>query len=561
MVKEGPERIRRALEVVYAVIALAVLVVGVPAALYADTKSLGEAVLKLIPAALAGMAPLVLVLLGRGRFRDFTLSKRWLAPVFAAAAVAGLWHGLGIEPAQPALLFAVLLPGMVVFLWAWLYRSANGLLAMLPVLLVTLALFLTEAPLWMKGRKPQYHWQTKDTFAFLFPEEPPYIGPGGRIRPDMNLRIWAPDYPLGARLITNAVGFRNRVEFRPRPEADEFRIMNLGDSFSIGFAADQDVFLGSLLEKRLRRASRGKRIRVINAETCDLPRAAYFFEKHGKDYRPRVVLYGLCGNDPEQSAAYCGRDKLFRVGGDGQVEPNPEFARRVGAFWPQRYGKTAYSRARTTTAPLPMGLPSPARKSYWYFGKPGVVRRVCEFSENLQRFLLFQKLAVARAEQEPSVMYTGAGEFEKIDGRKRLIDGYANLGFYHREPVPWVEEMYADFFRLLLAMHNSVTRAGGRFVLIIFPQRFQVQERDWRAMCEFWNLRREDFDLELRNRRLGDFCRENGILCCDLLEPFRRAAKTRPLYLPSGEMHFNTAGQRVAARATAKFLLAQNLLD
>ena len=73
-------------------------------------------------------------------------------------------------------------------------------------------------------------------------------------------------------------------------------------------------------------------------------------------------------------------------------------------------------------------------------------------------------------------------------------------------------------------------------------------------MREHWSLAAEDFDLTLANRRITDFCRRHGIRCLDLLSAMRAAAAAQSLFLPFGDMHFNEAGNRCAARATAQLL-------
>jgi hypothetical protein len=145
-----------------------------------------------------------------------------------------------------------------------------------------------------------------------------------------------------------------------------------------------------------------------------------------------------------------------------------------------------------------------------------------------------------------------AEAYESRDGHKRLIDGSANLGFFYRKRLEPVETMHAVSEDLLGRMNREAMQGGARFLLVIFPQRYQVQPRDWEAMRRRWSLKEDDFDLTLANRRLAEFCRREGIACCDLLEPFRREAARQSLYLPEGDTHFNRHGHQVAAAAAAR---------
>jgi hypothetical protein len=151
-------------------------------------------------------------------------------------------------------------------------------------------------------------------------------------------------------------------------------------------------------------------------------------------------------------------------------------------------------------------------------------------------------------------MYSFMHVVEAKDGRKRLLDGYANLGFFFSAGSRVVEPMWERFFEILQEMDQTARSEGAVFVLVIFPQRFQVQPRDWQVMCDHAGLVSRDFDLELPERRILDYCRQHGILCLDLLEPMRQAAATQDLYLPAGDMHFNQVGTRIAATRVSDFI-------
>src|SRR5262249_10866486 len=127
-----------------------------------------------------------------------------------------------------------------------------------------------------------------------------------------------------------------------------------------------------------------------------------------------------------------------------------------------------------------------------------------------------------------------ATAYERADGRKRLIDGSANLGFSYRPGGEPIERMHAAFADLLVAMDATARRGGARFVLVVHPERYQAQPADWDLLARRWSLRPSDFDLELSNRRLAALAAAQGIEICDLLQAFRLAAASGDLYLPAG---------------------------
>jgi hypothetical protein len=154
----------------------------------------------------------------------------------------------------------------------------------------------------------------------------------------------------------------------------------------------------------------------------------------------------------------------------------------------------------------------------------------------------------------PTVMPSFAVHFEAVDGRKRLIDGYSNLGHYYVRDPERTRRLNSAVMPMLRGFKRACDAVGARFLLVVFPQRFQVAPPDWEAMRAFWNLDAADFDLSLLNRDLAAFSTAEGIELLDLATAFREAVERTALYLPAGDMHFNRRGNELAARATADFL-------
>jgi hypothetical protein len=100
---------------------------------------------------------------------------------------------------------------------------------------------------------------------------------------------------------------------------------------------------------------------------------------------------------------------------------------------------------------------------------------------------------------------------------------------------------------------------GVGLVLVLLPQRFQVNERDWEATAFTYGLEESAFDLESPNRRIMSWCEASGVSCLDLLPALKRAGP-RDLYLPLGDMHWNAEGQRLAAGNLKKYL-AEHLIS
>jgi len=476
----------------------------------------------------------------------------WTRPLLLAAPIPLLALALSIRDVHVSVLFLFAGPATIALAGCRASRRVEPLLAGIPLLALGLLLFGVEIFAGHSG-EPPVRWGGPRTFATLFPRSEPFLGEGGRLRPNLHLHMASSERLRGATVRTNSWGFRNADEFGLVPAAEELRVLSLGDSFSIGMQIDQDAFLGPRLESELARAGGAPPVRVLNAEVSDPAYGLHYLQRHGLAFQPGVVLYGLCANDMLQAALRFGPDRLFDLDPEGTLVANPGAPPGPGVA---AYGDVVYpavsARALAGADPSAWerGIAAVERKLRWNARKLG---------GRLLRFELLRSLERDVVRTAPVPMFSYAGEAESADGHMRLLDGTANLAYFQvRTPAP-VEEMYQKLFTLLRAMDRSVRAAGGRFVLVVHPQRFQVHAEDWRAIRDYWELDDADFDLEIYNDRLARFCRKSGLLCLDLLETFRLESKGRSLYLPRGDMHYNRRGHAVAARAIAGFFRANAL--
>ena len=483
----------------------------------------------IVPFLLAATAGLAMVAMPAASARALGILKRpprWLAAALAAAVIlAGVFYAASISDERISIYMLILPAPWLALAWSRASGSVEVLLPGCLILLLGSLLFALELPDLLSG-SPLVTWGDQSTFAYLFPREAPFIGPGGRLRPNLYARMRAPEYPRGALLITNSEGFRNLEEFPREASAGRTRILSLGDSFSTGFCADQDAFFGSLLAAELQ-------AEVMNAEVSDPAYGLWYLQQHGMTFHPDLVLYGLSGNDLMQAEQFYGGDRLFRLDSRGRLEPNVAFNPAVESAW-IRLTEYAYPQAGRATAP----------------SAPGAAARL---GANLSRFGPFGWMG-SRSAQRAVPMPGYAEEAEARDGRLRLIDGAANLGFFYARDQRPVDLMYEAGFALLEAMRRTAAAGGAKFLVVVHPQRYQVQPADWEAMRNRWNLRPADFDLTLANRRLAEMASARGIELCDLREPLARAALTGPLYLPAGDTHYNRHGHQAAAEAVARAL-------
>lgn len=379
----------------------------------------------------------------------------------------------------------------------------------------------------------QPYWGDHRTFQHLFSKNSPYTGPGGRLRPSIDLMVSSGRRYMGNnyRLVTNSDGFRNMEEVSKSPPDGRLRILSLGDSFSNGYGVSQDSFFGPLIEKELELY--GYKAQVLNAEVSDPAYALYYLKKHGLEYRPSIVIYGLSGNDIMQTYQWTSQGGVFYFDDSGNYKPHPisQPSRNLIEEW--------------------------ANYAYPHQGQPlSILEHLSIDLFQLRTFRFFRRLYLPsdRKRMEQGEMQRSLAHHHQMrDGRIRLVDFYPIIGFMYKKEIPPVAQMYLTFGRVLNEMKNISNHQGIRFLLIIYPMRYQVQPQDWRAMKERWNLNDKDFDLTLYNRKITQHCEANSISCLDLTEAFRNACTRENLFFPFDD-HFNEKGQKLAAKTAAEFL-------
>lgn len=127
----------------------------------------------------------------------------------------------------------------------------------------------------------------------------------GGVRLTPNLKILVKDHYLShtdVELSTNSLGFRGREISNDKK--DEFRILVLGDSITLGDYIDEAETYPAMLEKSLK--SSVPNIFVINAGigSSDIKNEYFTLLESGLKAKPDLVLVGMYLNDGEMSASF-----------------------------------------------------------------------------------------------------------------------------------------------------------------------------------------------------------------------------------------------------------------
>jgi len=108
--------------------------------------------------------------------------------------------------------------------------------------------------------------------------------------------------------------------------------------------------------------------------------------------------------------------------------------------------------------------------------------------------------------------------------------------------------------RVLETFYYEVSASGTAMVVVIIPERFQVEAETRRAILERLDRVEEDFDCGYLQKRLGDFLAEQGIPHLDLSPAFRAAESEGSVLYNPGDTHWSPAGNALAAREIAEYL-------
>jgi hypothetical protein len=353
------------------------------------------------------------------------------------------------------------------------------------------------------------------------------LGSGGMLKPD--LRLWVKD-GYGGRVWwhTNSLGFRNDYEVIQDPPSHTVRILSLGDSFTAGYRVGQHEIFSHRLERWLNRYAE-RSVQVLVSETEEPGTGLFYYLSHGRRLRPMIVLLGITlGNDIAQ--AYVAIDPhgayTFSDGSEDTELILNTAVPRIGF----RHGlETLIIPTDCLTATK---VSSADRSSS--IGATAMLESLATYR------LIRDELMGRRLRHDSKAIASWYG----ADQAPRLFDPVNGLGMFLTNPPAEIHEAYSRLFRLLAAFRRAVEREGGMLLVLLFPQRFQVQPADWTEAVRAYSLRADCFDLDRPNREIVEFCLRNHIQCIDPTPAMRamHVSNGRELYLPYGDMHWNAQG-------------------
>ena len=386
--------------------------------------------------------------------------------------------------------------------------------------------------------KKLYSWGNEDTFKHTSRDEIPFISSGGRFKNNLDLKIYSQENQNGVSLITNDIGLRNKVNFNIHPKPNTLRILNIGDSFSIGFNISQKNFFGYQLEYLLSKSLFPKKVEVLNSEVSDPAIGSYYLQNYYHNFNPDVVIYGLGINDIMQSDLFLGGNALLKFNKSGKISINENYDKE--------YSKERFQSYKNLKNSIKMGnfiwrnIDNDFLEEW--------LRRIKGF-KILNTF--YKSIKNILPEQEQVQRFSYFNEIEKEDNFKRLIDGESFFGYFISSTPSSIQEMYNNFFKLLSFMDKECKKNGSRFILIIFPHRYQLKEQVWNLYKDLYNFNESDFDLKLMNKIITDYCTKENI---NFVDPFNSLSVIKDQLYLNFDNHMNSKGHKLVAQEVSNYI-------
>ncbi len=366
----------------------------------------------------------------------------------------------------------------------------------------------------------------------LWLPHPPYGFPQGlfQVHPDRDYELTpnfsgfhrSPEFNVEIR--TNSAGFRDR-EYSAR-DSSRAKILVIGDSFTFGHGCPAEAAYPEVLEDLLnsRYGGAGGEIEVVNAGVggYDIDHYHDLLTEHHSTYQPDLVVVGFFfGND---------------------------FARRLGKRTVWRgflvsKGDTSASVSNSDDLSLFMHAKVfLGRRSHLYNLVVDRAKRPLSLRSLLHRFGI---------SGEQSLVEQRAASVER-DRHEYLSSNQ------HEEPPMFMQkylktpstEFLADFqhaAEILDQIHRFLSARGTRLIVVLLPQRLQVEQAAVNKVVWRHNIDPQELDLSKANKLVTEFCEMRDIQVVDVLPTFERSvmAGVSPYFVL--DAHMNETGHRLTA--------------
>ena len=313
----------------------------------------------------------------------------------------------------------------------------------------------------------------------------------------------------------NSKGLRG-PEYSYEKQADEYRVLVLGDSHAEGHSVKFDDLFSEVLKRKLNERSPHDQVinQVINAGTggYSTDQELLFFQNEGKKYQPDLTILTFSLNNVLYNS-------LTAI----SSWYKPLFELKTGEL-------------RLTRVPVPRPEEPPHYK----------IRRFLKSRSYVSKFL-YDKIS-------RSSFYLFLNRW----GLTRFPDQFR---VWQINETAQIRDSWKLTEALLVKLRQEVELSGSRFVIFYVPVAASVYPEAWQEKQNKYGLSDTEWDPLRDSRRLEEICRRHGIDFVNPVELFRQAAARNPQknYYSFKNEHWVRDGHELAGEILFEYLTETSL--
>ncbi|MBI4494441.1 MAG: SGNH/GDSL hydrolase family protein [Chloroflexi bacterium] len=367
---------------------------------------------------------------------------------------------------------------------------------------------------------------------------------GYAMNPNARLRLVTAEYDQV--LETNSRGLVGPE--LPAKAGDEFRVVVLGDSYTVGSQVPYEQNYTAVLERLLHQAGHPN-VRIVNVASggwSTFNQAGFLRANRAWLQPDLVVVASFLGNDiAENVFATRGGYQLTTEHRDG-LTWGPDAAdllRKSDEWFPSNGVQLPPDRSHWRAGdPMPTPVPNPpsapaaatvpARRST----PAPITDPVLAAKDFLRQHSVAYRLLIAR----PQRVHLNLSSFEWL-----LLRDYPD--------TYWVELAWPLAEQYLVQIQETAAASNAPTVLMLIPHPGQFDDRAHREMLDRYDLDARELDLDRPQREFRQRAEAHAIPVLDLLPAFRAHPQRAELYLRR-DTHFTALGHQATAEQLAAFL-------
>lgn len=351
------------------------------------------------------------------------------------------------------------------------------------------------------------------------------LGPGGYLKPNFNNFVTGA-YGNTVRWKNNSQGFRYNRDIGYTHDKAIIRILSLGDSFTGGYRLEQKQTFSYWLEKYFNHKNNGKKFEVIPTVINEPYAGLIYLSNIGIKFNPNVVILGITlVNDIMHNYITSTNNNCYVF--DKETETIKD--------------NDCLQEALDKITLTPIFIPTECQV------KKNEIKNRAEINNNNINILNYSMLY--KIISSFFKKYTGEPiiSCNNCNGCKQnipIFDLCNGLDIFLKNPP--IDEL-PSMLKTLYKYNQLSKQYNFKLIIIIFPQRYQVQKEDWKATVEKYGLNEDGFDLMKPNNLILSFCKKEGVNCIDPtlnMSAFYNKER-KSLYFPLGDMHWNALGNKV----------------